>query len=172
MNTNQSSRTIHYDGLYKEESSHLYDYIFSEDIQTRSKDFQWEIASHFHSRLYQFFLAEKGTAKFRTDDLTFELEAPFFVFIPPNCDHGFQFSELIQGNLFTFSSFYTESLRSLSAYADLMSSKEIQWASRLLTKSFEELLNISQRAHNEIFSENEYKTEALQLTIASSYNFV
>ncbi len=166
MSKKTISRTTHYDGLYKEESSHLYDYIFCEEIQTRSKDFQWEIASHFHSQLYQFFIAEKGNAEFLTNELKYELKAPFLCFIPPNCSHGFRFSEDVQGNIFTFSNFYVDTLRSIPAYKEILDIKEIQINSNIDKQNFQSLLEIFTKIHTEIFNQKRHITEALQFEIA------
>ncbi len=58
----------HYDGLYGElNASSTSDYIFSELISTRSKDFDWVIRPHIHIKLFQIFIVESGNVIFKND---------------------------------------------------------------------------------------------------------
>lgn len=109
-NSIQHHEFINYSGLYREKNTHKENYIYCETIESRSKEFNWEVDAHFHSSLYQVFFVESGYATFYTADEQICLEAPFMCFIPPLSIHGFHFGAHIDGRILTFSDFYTETL--------------------------------------------------------------
>lgn len=110
VNSNQLNEFINYSGLYRDKVAHSENYLFLETIESRSKNFDWKVLPHFHSSLYQIFVAEKGSATLYTSEGKVRIEAPFIAFIPPLNIHGFDFDENIQGRILTFSDFYTGTL--------------------------------------------------------------
>jgi AraC family transcriptional activator of pobA len=72
-----------------------------EDIQARSRRYQWEIAPHTHRGLYQCLFVAAGPADTRVDDSDSELTGPALVILPPGCVHAFHFSAETEGHVLT-----------------------------------------------------------------------
>ena len=106
-NANQLKEFINYAGLYKDKNVPVETYIFCETIESRSKDFNWDVSPHLHSSLFQLLWAETGSVTLYTSDDRISLEAPFIIFIPPLNIHGFHYSPYVEGYILTFSDYYT-----------------------------------------------------------------
>lgn len=162
-----TKRSVHYEGLYGQQGSQLHDYIFSESIKTRSRSFNWDINPHFHSRLFQFFLAAGGDATLYLNEMTIEIQAPFWVCIPPNFSHGFRFSAEVEGSILTFSTEYVKDWKALSNFPEEIIPTEVKWASAIPAGDFAVMQRLIAGTHEEIFNRQENREMALRLAIAT-----
>ncbi|HYD68909.1 helix-turn-helix domain-containing protein [Azospirillum sp.] len=88
--------------LYGEEA-HAADaeFVHIEDIQSRSRLYNWEIRSHAHRGLFQTVVVLEGGARVQLDDRTAEVTGPCAIVIPPAVVHAFQFLPGTQGFVLT-----------------------------------------------------------------------
>ena len=106
-----TKRILQYDGLYGElNSKRSVDYIFSELIATRSKNFNWVIKPHIHTHLYQLFLIESGNVLFHDSLQERKLKGPCIIFIPPSVLHGLTYSPNIKGRILTISDSFVQNI--------------------------------------------------------------
>jgi AraC family transcriptional regulator, transcriptional activator of pobA len=113
-------RFQHYDGLYGElNASPSSDYIFSELISTRSKDFDWVIRPHIHTKLFQIFIVESGSVIFKSDFQEKTLRCPCVMVIPPATLHGLTYSMDVKGHILTISSSIIENIFQSSSILSL-----------------------------------------------------
>lgn len=77
------------------------EFIHIEDIQSRSRRYDWEIRSHTHRGLFQVVLVLSGGARAQLDDHTQEVSAPCAMIIPPAVVHAFQFMPDSHGYVLT-----------------------------------------------------------------------
>lgn len=162
----QSNKSFHYEGLYRGAPANAYNYIFSEAIQARSKQFDWEINQHFHSKLYQVFMGQKGGAELHVNEMMIPLKAPFIICIPPNFSHGFKFSEDIEGHILTFSEVYVRGLKGIeNFYSDILT-REVRWVTDVRQEEYDRLYKCYQYIHEEVFNSSAHRYAALQLSIA------
>ncbi|MFT3919091.1 helix-turn-helix domain-containing protein [Cloacibacterium sp.] len=105
----QSLHISNFPGLYREETSVREKYFLVEQVKTRCINFGWQVEPHFHSYLYQIFFVKGGTAEIHLNAHKYKLEAPFLIYIPPNYIHGFSFSPNVDGDIISFSNYYTYS---------------------------------------------------------------
>lgn len=106
----QSVAIKNFSGLYKGNNEVQDQYFFSEKIKTRAAHFDWTVDPHFHSQLFQVFLVRKGHAKAYLSAQQYEMNGSFMIFIPPNIIHGFDFDAEIDGDIISFSNYYTITL--------------------------------------------------------------
>jgi len=98
------NKMLQFDGLYGELNSNPRpDYIFLELIATRSKQFDWTIRPHIHTRLYQFFFIQSGQVEFTGTNIEKRIQTPCVLMIPPNMLHGLKYSLDVKGSILTVS---------------------------------------------------------------------
>jgi len=73
-----------------------------EDIQARSRRYQWEIGAHTHHGLAQVLFVSSGPARVDVDDARSELVGPLAVIVPPATVHAFRFGPGTEGWVLTF----------------------------------------------------------------------
>lgn len=71
--------------------------VHIEDIVDRSRDHDWVIKPHRHTRLFQILLLINGSLQIKLDDQQHPLQGNWAVSIPPGCVHGFEFPAETQG---------------------------------------------------------------------------
>jgi len=115
-------RITQFDGLYGQVNSRPdAEYLFSELLETRSRNFEWVIQPHLHARLFQLFLLEKGQVTFREATSQRDLTAPVVLLIPATALHGLTFSPDATGRILTLSSALIDSLFSnISSLASML----------------------------------------------------
>jgi AraC family transcriptional activator of pobA len=72
-----------------------------EDIQSRSRKYQWEIAAHTHRGLCQCVFILHGPAAVSVDDAHTKLQGPALALLPPATVHAFRFSGETHGYVLT-----------------------------------------------------------------------
>ena len=77
--------------------------IHIEDIQSRSRLYQWEIRPHVHRGLYQALWVMRGRAAVALDDWRGDVEGPAAIVAPPGVVHGFRFAPDTDGHVLTLS---------------------------------------------------------------------
>jgi AraC family transcriptional activator of pobA len=109
-------RILHYDGLYRQAAaSPATDYLYSERLETRSRDFDWVVRPHTHAHLVQLFLIETGRLTFQEASGQRELVAPVVLLIPPTMLHGFSYSPDTTGHILTLSAALVDGLFSTAS---------------------------------------------------------
>lgn len=109
-------RITQYDGLYGEAEPRQAsarpdgEYLFSELLETRSRDFDWVIQPHIHARLFQVFFLKTGQVTFQESTRQHQLTGPCVLTIPPTALHGFIYSPDATGRILTLSANLLDSL--------------------------------------------------------------
>ncbi len=94
----------HFEGIYEETNVRpSSNYIFSELIETRSRNFDWVIKPHVHSNLFQIFLLATGEVQFQQSSQSQLLIAPCVMIIPAANLHGFSYSPDVTGRILSLS---------------------------------------------------------------------
>lgn len=96
------SGTVPLFALYGEEAR-LTDaeFIHIEDIESRSRLYDWGIGSHTHRGLFQLVAVLDGGARVQIDDRVAEVAAPCVIVVPPAVVHSFQFRPGSHGYVLT-----------------------------------------------------------------------
>lgn len=88
--------------LYGEEAKSTdAEFIHIEDIQSRSRLYDWGIGSHTHRGLVQMVVVLEGGARVQLDDRAAEVESPCAIIVPPAVVHAFQFRPGTHGYVLT-----------------------------------------------------------------------
>jgi AraC family transcriptional regulator, transcriptional activator of pobA len=142
----------HYDGLYGElNASPASDYIFSELISTRSKDFDWVIRPHIHTKLFQIFMVESGKVKFQDSFQEKDVESPCLIIIPPATLHGLRYSPDVKGRILTISVSILENIFPSSTLLSLTSPQLMETFGD--DYSLEEIQNLIKNIDQELFGD-------------------
>jgi AraC family transcriptional regulator, transcriptional activator of pobA len=142
----------HYDGLYGElNASPSSDYIFSELISTRSKDFGWVIRPHIHTKLCQIFVVESGKVTFQDSFQEKNVESPCLIIIPPATLHGLTYSPDVKGRILTISVSILENIFQTSRLLSLTSPQIIERFDE--EYPFESIQNLIKNIDKELFGD-------------------
>lgn len=93
----------HYE-LYGEDNA--YDdpeFIHIEDLDTRSRLYEWQIKPHVHSHMFQCLFIQSGTADIGLDQAVKQVRGPCLITIPAGTVHGFSFEPETAGWVLTVS---------------------------------------------------------------------
>ncbi|QRX82393.1 helix-turn-helix domain-containing protein [Glaciimonas sp. PAMC28666] len=77
------------------------EFLHIELIETRSRMYDWHIASHTHQGLFQIVFLLGGQVKARIDSATWDCTGPTVITIHPSVVHGFEFSKEAHGFVLT-----------------------------------------------------------------------
>lgn len=89
--------------LYGETASEeTTEFVHIERISTRSRENDWVINPHRHSRFFQIIVIVRGQVRAIVDEARFEGEGHISVSIPAGVVHGFQFQPETEGYVLTF----------------------------------------------------------------------
>src|ERR1700710_2250126 len=98
-------------GLYGDvDKSLLPGFVHCEELETRSKKYNWLIKQHLHTDLFQIFYYAEGSGVIINGNNRVALKGPCLLTIPENTLHGFEQSPDIKGTVITLSSTYLERL--------------------------------------------------------------
>lgn len=75
--------------------------VHVELIETRSRQYDWHIASHTHRGLFQLLFLLRGRVRATIDGEVWNCEGPTVITIHPSVVHGFVFSKAAQGYVLT-----------------------------------------------------------------------
>lgn len=75
--------------------------VHLELIETRSRLYDWHIASHTHRGLFQLLFLFRGKVRATIDAAVWDCEGPTVITIHPSVVHGFEFSKAAQGYVLT-----------------------------------------------------------------------
>ena len=104
--------------LYGEAPAPGQEMLHLEEIESRSRLYQWEIGPHVHHGLYQLLWLFRGAAEVVLDEWRGSVEGPAAVVTPPGVVHGFQFVPGADGLVLTLSArFLVEGDAPLAAQA-------------------------------------------------------
>lgn len=111
---------INFAGLYGESNARPdSNYIFSELLETRSRNFNWVIQPHIHTNLYQIFFISKGQVSLKETMKETVIDAPCILFIPPTSLHGLTYSPESSGRILTIAESVFDTLLSVSSAISL-----------------------------------------------------
>ncbi|PTR01507.1 AraC family transcriptional regulator [Mucilaginibacter yixingensis] len=100
-----------FEGLYGDRQARSdRDYLFAERLETRSKQFGWQIEPHTHPGIMQIFLVTTGEVELQEAGEVSRLAAPCLLVIPATHLHGFKFSEQSGGYIVSLSDILFASL--------------------------------------------------------------
>ena len=89
--------------LYGEAPAPAQEILHVEDIQSRSRLYQWEIKPHLHQGLYQVLWLHRGAADIVLDEEKGSVEGPSAIVVPPGVVHWFRFAAETDGLVLTLS---------------------------------------------------------------------
>lgn len=89
--------------LYGESAADQHGLLHIEEIQSRSRLYQWEIDPHVHRGLYQVVWLQGGMADLVLDNVHETVTAPAAIVVPPRVVHGFHFTPVTSGQVLTIS---------------------------------------------------------------------
>jgi AraC family transcriptional regulator, transcriptional activator of pobA len=96
-------RTIPHFALYGEAATPGQELLHIEEVQSRSRVYQWEIEPHLHQGLYQILWLQTGSADVVLDTWRASVHGPAAIVVPPGVVHGFRFAPGTDGWVLTFS---------------------------------------------------------------------
>ena len=89
--------------LYGEASQPGMELLHIEEVQSRSRLYEWEIEPHVHQGLYQVLWLQAGHASVVMDGTPDEVAGPAAIVVPPGVVHGFRFAPGTDGLVLTLS---------------------------------------------------------------------
>jgi AraC family transcriptional activator of pobA len=106
-----NQKIIQYKGLYGDDQvPYLPNFIHIESLELRSKTYNWEIADHTHSDLFQLFIIRKGGGVLISEETEILITGPSIISVPTNRLHGFRFQSDIAGEVLTLSESFLEGI--------------------------------------------------------------
>ena len=99
----REARDIPRFALYGEAATPGQEMLHIEDLQSRSRLYQWEIEPHVHQGLYQILWIHAGSAALVLDEWRGAVEGPVAIVVPPGVVHGFRFAPDTVGQVLTLS---------------------------------------------------------------------
>ena len=79
------------------------EFVHIEEIQTRSRLYDWQITAHVHQRMFQFVYVIDGSAEIQVDQAADVVAGPCAVCVPGGVVHAFSFEPEIVGWVVTVS---------------------------------------------------------------------
>lgn len=161
---------LNFNGLYGDDfGKYSSEYIFLELIATRSQTFDWTIKPHIHLHLFQVFIVEKGTIRFREAANEQQLIAPCIILIPPTKLHGLVYSPDVVGHILTLSDSIVEDIfkTSTSIWNTLENIGILTEFDELVP--FEKIKKITESLEKELFTENPERNLMLRSLISQVY---
>ncbi len=89
--------------LYGEPAAAGQELLHVEEVQSRSRLYQWEIDTHVHQGLYQVVWIGRGAAQVALDEAREQVTGPAAIVVPPAVVHGFRFAPGTDGLVLTVS---------------------------------------------------------------------
>lgn len=91
--------------LYGEKTAETSEFwVHAESISSRSRLYGWEIKPHRHASLFQILHIRKGRGEALLDQRLHALQPGSAILVPEQHDHGFRFSDDIDGAVITLTS--------------------------------------------------------------------
>ncbi len=87
--------------LYGERETARSMMLHIEDVQARSRLYQWDINPHLHASLYQLVFVLSGPVRISLDEQRHEGNAPVVAVVPPGVVHAFHFGPDTEGYVLT-----------------------------------------------------------------------
>ena len=92
--------------LYGEAAAPTPERLHIEEVQSRSRLYQWEIVPHVHHGMYQVLWVWSGQAQVVLDGQQQVVNGPAAIVIPPSVVHGFRFAPELDGLVLSFSAHF------------------------------------------------------------------
>lgn len=154
---------LNYKGLYGDNNQRDFgDFVHYELLATRSQLYDWEINEHLHTDLFQIFIIDKGEGVLIQDNTRIKLEAPCILLIPTNTFHGFEFQSDINGEVFTISEQFIETIFKNTPLILLELNKAQQYSFYKDNQGVADFMYLKDKIIQEITESNPYKQISLQ----------
>jgi len=140
-------------------------YLVCENLETRSKEFNWVIKPHFHPDLYQFFYLKTGSAQILSECSHKTIHSPGIFMVPPLSVHGLHYEPGSTGKILTLSEVFLEPLIQQFPVLSIRF-QSLQWVS--LDGREENQIGVDrlfQEIQNEIYKKSALGEELLNLYI-------
>ncbi len=112
--------------LYGEDASSALEHlVHCETIAVRSKRYEWEIAPHRHTSLFQILLVVDGGVELTVANHRSARRGPVLLLTPPGTVHGFHFEHDTKGFVLSLSDRFTVPLQSEDDLRKLMNKPEV-----------------------------------------------
>jgi len=89
--------------LYGETAVMGQEFLHIEEVESRSRIYQWEISPHLHHGLYQVLWVQRGAVDVALDGEVQSVTGPLAIVVPPGVVHGFRFAPGTDGWVLTLS---------------------------------------------------------------------
>ncbi|MBP6181066.1 helix-turn-helix domain-containing protein [Flavobacterium sp.] len=154
---------LNYKGLYGDNNQRDFgDFVHHELLATRSKLYNWEINEHLHTDLFQIFIISSGEGVLIQDNKRINLKAPCTLIIPTNTFHGFEFQSDVNGEVFTISEQFIESIFKNTPLILLELNKVKQYSFNLENHDLNDFIYLKNKIIKTISESNPYKQISLQ----------
>lgn len=154
---------LNYKGLYGDNNQRDFgDFVHHELLATRSQLYDWEINEHLHTDLFQIFIIDTGEGVLIQDNTRIKLEAPCILLIPTNTFHGFEFQSDINGEVFTISEQFIETIFKNTPLILLELNKAQQYSFCKDNQGLADFMYLKDKIIQEITESNPYKQISLQ----------
>lgn len=154
---------LNYKGLYGDNNQRDFgDFVHHELLATRSQLYDWEINEHLHTDLFQIFIIDTGEGVLIQDNTRIKLEAPCILLIPTNTFHGFEFQSDINGEVFTISEQFIETIFKNTPLILLELNKAQQYSFYKDNQGLADFMYLKDKIIQEITDSNPYKQISLQ----------
>lgn len=154
---------LNYKGLYGDNNQRDFgDFVHHELLATRSQLYDWEINEHLHTDLFQIFIIDTGEGVLIQDNTRIKLEAPCILLIPTNTFHGFEFQSDINGEVFTISEQFIETIFKNTPLILLELNKAQQYSFYKDNQGLADFMYLKDKIIQEITESNPYKQISLQ----------
>lgn len=152
-----------FSGLYGDDQSpYMPNFIHIEALGHRSKTYNWEIADHTHTDLFQLFVLTKGQGQLLSGGLELNIAAPCLITIPADHLHGFRFESDIEGEVITLSDGFLEGILKERPRILLETNQMALTTFEGSATSFNEILFVLAQLQRELIDENAEKDLAIR----------
>lgn len=152
-----------YKRLYGERGYNLeYGYLFSELLETRSRQFNWKIAPHTHPGLFQLFFIETGSVNLFESGGKYHLKSPCVILIPPTALHGFHYTNDSTGRILSLADDLLDQVVKDADFLLPMLTNIIRFISMERSYSPDQIKDVFIRLDKELFTSGTGKTVMLR----------
>ena len=149
----------HFEGIYEETNvCPSSNYVFSELIETRSRNFDWVIKPHVHINLFQVFFVASGEVQIQQSSQIQVLVAPCIMIIPAANLHGFSYRPDVTGRILSLSTSIVDKIFLDNSKIQLTLNNNIQTIQNFEEEiSFKVLMEQMEKIDQELFGERPEK---------------
>lgn len=157
-------KLLNFKGLYGDQQQPFAAaFVHHESLQTRSRQYNWDINEHLHTDLFQVFVITSGNGLLISEHKKMTVNAPCILLIPNNTLHGFVFQSDIAGEVLTFSESLPENVFKHAPHILLELHRLRQFSFEYPSPIFDEILFLTGKIASELMEDNQEKQSAVQV---------